>query len=84
MCKHTSGISASVCAPPVCALAPHSVSGTSGVQICPEDDGGSRAHDRTAPYPPSYGGGDDDGGGDGLLLAPVRVLSLSVGGHLTV
>lgn len=76
MCKYTSGILASVCAPPVCALSPHSVSGTTGDQICREDDGGSRAHDHTVPYPPSCGGDDDDGGGDGLLLDPVLVLSL--------
>lgn len=61
---------------PVCALSPHSVSGTIGDQICLEDDGGSHAHDRNALYPPSCGGDDDDGGGDGLLLDPVLVLSL--------
>ncbi len=66
-----------VCAPPVYALPLHSVSGTSGDQICREDDSGSRAHDCTAPYPPRCGGDDDDGGGgDGLLLDPVLVLSL--------
>lgn len=65
-----------MCAPPVYALSPHSVSGTSGDQICREDDGGSRVHDRTAPYPLSCGGDDDGGGGDGLLLDRVLVLSL--------
>lgn len=66
-----------MCAPPVCALFPHSASETSGVQICREHDDGSRDPDRNGLYPSSCGGDDDDGGGGGgPSLVPALVLFL--------